>query len=154
MKKLPPIEKIYEAFSAVADERVTLGHEKASVVSSSRTKTYTVSWAGNVYSSNDNASYWQGYAGYPVLAVLMLQGVLRLNREITALFAGINWTQVNDAARRDYAKAVEMVFNQRGFGETTRQQARMEAEYIYEKLAGLDIVIKRGKLAAKLRAEG
>ena len=74
MEKMPPVEKIYEAWSAVADGRVTIDDaaRKATVVSSDRTREYTVSWSddGSVYNSNDNATYWRGYAGYPVIAVM------------------------------------------------------------------------------------
>ena len=74
MEKLPPVEKIYEAWSAVADGRVAIDEaaRKATVVSSDRTREYTVSWSddGSVYTSNDNATYWRGYAGYPVIAVM------------------------------------------------------------------------------------
>ena len=71
--KSPPKAKVYEALSAVADGRVTLmGGEKAEVVSSDGTKTYHVEWSpdSNQITSNDNASYWQGYLGYPIIAVL------------------------------------------------------------------------------------
>ena len=46
------------------------------VVSSDGTKKYRVeiSADGREISSNDNASYWQGYLGYPAIAVLMARG--------------------------------------------------------------------------------
>ena len=74
--KVPPIEKIHEAYSAIADERVALKENEAEVKSSDLSKKYLVTWKDDTYSSNDNASYWQGYIGYPVIAVLMLQGKL------------------------------------------------------------------------------
>ena len=43
-------------------------------------------WDGNHYTSNDSATYWAGYPGYPVLAVWMKQGILPMNEEIIALF--------------------------------------------------------------------
>ena len=76
MKKLPPIQKILEAYTAIVDNNVNLTENEAKVKSSNGAKTYTVSWENDVYHSNDNATYWQGYAGYPVIAVLMLQGKL------------------------------------------------------------------------------
>ena len=69
-----------------------------------------MSWNGEAYSSNDSATPWQGYAGYPVIAVLMLRGKLPLYRDVSALFAGINWTESYAEAKRDYAKAVATVF--------------------------------------------
>ena len=115
MRKLPPPEKAAEAYSAIADGRVTLfaAEERAEVISSDGEKKYAVAWRGNVYTSTDNATRWQGYAGYPVLAVLMLQGRLPLDREVAALFSGINWTELNRKHRRDYAAALDAVVRAR-----------------------------------------
>lgn len=143
MQKLPPIEKIYEAYSAIADERVTLLAEQAIILSSNRTREYTVIWSGTTYSANDSATYWQGYAGYPVIAVLMLQGRLPLNRDIAGKFAGINWTELNALSKRDYAKAVDTAFEQLHYDKDTQKELRMEAGQVYEALKKLDIRIKR-----------
>lgn len=143
MKKLPPTEKIYEAWSAIADGRVTLQKDGATVVSSNRAKEYAVSWSGKTYSSNDNATRWQGYAGYPVIAVLMLQGRIPFDENIAALFAGVNWTETNAAAKRDYAKAVEAVFARIGLDEERQDNVRTEALKVYTALVSLDIEIQR-----------
>ena len=144
MKKLPPTEKVYEAWSALADGRVVMKADSATVASSNRAKEYTVQWSGKSYSSNDNATYWQGYAGYPVIAVLMLQGLLPLDENLAALFAGVNWTKANSAAKRDYAKAVEAVFAQLGLDDGQKTGARAEALKAHTALAALDIEILRG----------
>lgn len=89
--KIPPIEKIHEAYSAVADGRITIKDTEADVLSSDLAKQYLVKWENETYSSNDNASYWKGYLGYPIIAVLMLQGKLSLDKEIAENFKGINW---------------------------------------------------------------
>jgi hypothetical protein len=110
--KMPPKAKIYEALSAIADGRVRLkGDEKAEVVSSDGTKTYLVEWSEDVkgITSNDNASYWQGYMGYPILAVLMILGRLDFKQQVADLFSGIPWKQINKQFRNDYDKAVEFV---------------------------------------------
>ena len=81
--KLPPRAKVFEAFTAVADGRVRLaGPGSATVTSSRGDKVYDVRWSddGREVTSNDNASYWQGYLGYPVLAVLLVRGELRAAR--------------------------------------------------------------------------
>ena len=143
MEKLPPIEKIYEAYSAIADKRVDLKEDHGEVFSSDRKKCYTVSFDGNVYSSNDNSTYWQGYAGYPVIAVLFLQGKLPLNEKIASCFADVSWNGLNQQFRRDYAAAAEYVMKQR---QLDREAVEKEAEAVYEALKQLDIVIRRGKL--------
>ena len=72
MEKLPPEEKVYEAWTAIADGRVNIDEaaRTATVRSSDGTQTYTIQWDADrrEYSSNDNASYWRGYPGYPVIA--------------------------------------------------------------------------------------
>ena len=145
MEKIGPIEKIYEAYSAIADGRVTLAEEgnEASVLSSNGGKTYTVTWEDEVYTSNDNASYWQGYAGYPILAVLMLQGRLSLNREAADMFSGVDWAELNARHKRDYTAAVAEVLSQRGYDAADAEAA---ATVVQGELRGLDIKVKRGRL--------
>ena len=62
--------------SARGDWRRPRGIEdsrRATVVSSDESKTYEVETSadGREIASNDNASYWQGYVGYPAIAVLI-----------------------------------------------------------------------------------
>lgn len=51
MKKLPPIQKILEAYTAIVDNHVNLTENEAKVTSSNGAKTYTVSWENDVYHS-------------------------------------------------------------------------------------------------------
>lgn len=95
MEKLPPIEKIYEAYSALADNRIKISEDFADVLSSDSAKSYKVMWKDNTYSSTDNATYWQGYAGYPVIGVLILQSKLTVDSTIFEHFSGINWNSLN-----------------------------------------------------------
>lgn len=110
--KKPPVAKIYEAISAVADGRVRVtAPGAATVVSSAGDKSYDVTWSddGATITSNDNASYWQGYAGYPIVAVLMTLGRLRVDDNIVPLLAGVDWHDLNERFRRDYDAAVAHV---------------------------------------------
>jgi hypothetical protein len=112
--KSPPKAKVYEALTAVADGRVKLmGREIAEVVSSDRTKTYNVEWSPdlNQFTSNDNASYWQGYMGYPIIAVLMALGKLEYRNEVANSLAGVPWNQINRRFRNDYANAIDSVLD-------------------------------------------
>ena len=142
MRKLPPPEKAAEAYSAIADGRVTLfaAEERAEVISSDGEKKYAVAWRGNVYTSTDNATRWQGYAGYPVLAVMMLQGRLPLDREVAALFSGINWTELNRKHRRDYAAALDAVVRARNMDAAA---VRAAMDQVFERLSALDVEIRR-----------
>lgn len=144
MNKLPPIEKIYEAYSAIADERIILHADHASVFSSDRSKEYTVAWEGDIYSSDDNATYWQGYAGYPVIAVLMKQEKLPLDIRITSHFAGINWSELNAKYKRDYTKAAAAVMDSLECSNNEKDRILEELHCVYEAVKLLDIKVKRG----------
>ena len=138
--KLGSKEKIYEAYSALADERVKLEEDKATVSSSDGKKSYTIRWKDNVYVSDDNASYWQGYPGYPVIAVMMLKGEIPYDKETAALFKDVNWHELNNKYKRDYAKAVKEVISERDLNE---DEINREADRVYEQLKESDIVIRR-----------
>lgn len=146
MEKLPPLEKVYEAYSAIADGRVTLGEYEAGVRSSDGAKEYTVAWDGDIYSSTDNATYWQGYAGYPVLAVLMLQGRLPLDRALTDRFTGVDWHTLNARHKRNYASAAHEAMEQKGI---PAREVEDEARRVLEALAALPITLRRGKRQTK-----
>ncbi len=110
--KLPPKAKIFEALGAIGDRRVKLtGGRQAEVTSSDGTKTYSVEWSEDVrqFTSNDNASYWQGYIGYPIIAVLMELGKLDFSREVAQQLSGIPWKQLNKRFRNNYEKVIETV---------------------------------------------
>ena len=112
--KLPPKAKIYEAMSAVADNRIKItGKTNAEVTSSSHDKTYTVVWSNDLtrITSNDNASYWQGYLGYPIVAVLMMRGDVTFDIQIAEHLKGVPWKDINKRFRNDYEKAVDSVLS-------------------------------------------
>lgn len=145
MKKLPPIEKIYEALSAIADNRIIMEDESAKVQSSDYTKEYTVKWKDNTYSANDNASYWGGYAGYPVIAVLLLQGKLKLqNAASVSLLKGINWKALNTKYKNKYDKAVNEILEQ--LDEEEMNALKTEVDRIYEEIKNLEVETKRSSL--------
>jgi hypothetical protein len=138
----PPKAKIYEALTAVADARVTLaGAEKAEVVSSDGTKAYHVEWSPseNKITSNDNASYWQGYMGYPIIAVLMVLGKLDYKTEIANLFTGVPWKQINRQFRSDYTKAIESVLAGLEAEGTRRQVVIDEVDRIMAQIENLKL---------------
>jgi len=149
MQKLPPIEKLYEAYSALADKRVTMEENCAAVTSSDGTKTYKVEWQDNTYSSTDNATLWQGYAGYPVISVLILQKELSVAEDMIARFSGINWNSLNKKHKRDYRAALLEVFEQKQFTKEEISQIENATKQAFEQLKNLPIEIvrkvKRGK---------
>ena len=148
MEKLPPIAKVYEAYSAIADQRVELKTEEAYVTSSDEEKTYTIRFQEFTYSSNDNATVWQHYAGYPILAVLMLQGKLPLKEELLAFFKHVPWKEMNTRFHNDYDLAIDAFLMERGHADEIKK-AMQECLDAYKKL---DIVVKgnRAKIIKKI----
>lgn len=107
--KMPPPIKIYEALGAIGDGRVRLEDEHhALVTSSEEDKTYEVEISddGRQVSSNDNASYWQGYLGYPAIAVLLMRGLYRPPANVIDALAGISWKEINRSFKNDYDKTL------------------------------------------------
>jgi hypothetical protein len=140
--KLPPKAKIYEALSAVADNRVKItGETMAEVASSSYDKTYHVEWSPDFtqITSDDNASFWQGYLGYPILAVLMIKGRLTFDKGIAESLAGVPWKKINKQYRNDYDKAVQSVLDSLEAKGSDTRTIRDEADRIMTRLEELSL---------------
>ncbi len=137
--KMPPKAKIYEAFSAIADKRIQIKDKEALVKSSDWTKEYKIKWQDNKISSTDNATFWQGYPGYPVIALWLELGIINFNKEIVFNFKNINWHELNNKYKRDYNKAVNEVINTL----TNKETILKEVDNIYDQIAKLDFQIVR-----------
>lgn len=146
MDKMPHIEKIHEAYSAIADDRVVIGNDTAKVTSSNYAKEYTVTWKDGIYASNDNASYWGGYAGYPIIAVLMLQGKIKLNRSIVEYFKGINWTELNSKHKANYTKAVSEIMDGLKADGIDCDFITKEVNEVYKRIELLNITCRRSSI--------
>src|ERR1700676_4205616 len=96
--KMPPLAKVYEALGAIGDGRVRIEDTRpAFVTSSDGTKTYEVetNHDGREISSNDNASFWQGYLGYPAIAVMIARGLIDPDPAAVTALAGVPWKELN-----------------------------------------------------------
>lgn len=144
MTKFPPIEKIPEAYTAIEDNRVELYDDYAIVKSSNNEKEYLIKWKDNLYYSNDNSTYWQGYTGYPVIAVLMLKNVLPLDRKISKYFKNINWNEINKNNKNDYKKSVDQILANVSLEE--KNNIYKEFNKVYEEIKKLDIELTRKKI--------
>lgn len=140
--ELPPKAKIYEALSAVADGRVRIaGPGDARVTSSSGDKTYSVTWSeeSNTIGSNDNASFWQGYLGYPIIAVLMTLRRVRCHADIARQLAGVPWKRLNTKFKRDYDRAIEHVLAEIEAKGGDSAAIRAEVDDVFEDLINLHL---------------
>lgn len=138
--KLPPIVKVYEALGAVGDGRVRIVDETHAIVTSSTgKKNYNVetSLDGREISSNDNASYWQEYLGYPGIAVLIARGHYRPPANVIDALAGIAWKELNTRFRNNYEKTIAEVEKQVEENGHDPDAVRSEAEALLEFLKTL-----------------
>ncbi len=144
--KMPPVVKVYEAIGALGDGRVTLKDEThAAVVSSEGDKTYDVENSPDFHevSSNDNASYWQGYLGYPGIAVLLARGLYRPRPKTLDALSAIPWKEINRRFRNDYAKTIAAVAHRIKERGHDPESVKAETEAVVEALRKLAPV--RGK---------
>jgi hypothetical protein len=110
--KMPPIAKVYEAIGALSDGRVTITDSThASVRSSDGSKAYEVeiSSDGREISSNDSASYWRGYLGYPAIAVMLARGFYGPRADVVKALSGIPWKELNTRFRNNYDRTIAEV---------------------------------------------
>jgi len=138
--------KVYEALGAIGDGRVRIENSRrAFVTSSDAAKTYEVETSadGREIASNDNASYWQGYLGYPAIAVLLARGMYRAPANVTDALAGIPWKELNRKFKNDYAKTIAEVEQELEQSGHDPDAIRSEAEAVLSFLATLGPV--RGK---------
>ena len=134
---MPPLAKVYEAIGAIGDSRVSLDRERhATVQSSDRSKTYQVeiSEDGREISSNDNGSYWQGYLGYPAIAVMLLRGLYDVQPEVIRALGGIPWNELNRRFRNNYERTIEEVMRRAGEAGVDPELIVAEAEAILTRL--------------------
>ena len=144
--KMPPLIKVYEALGALGDGRVRIvDSRRALVTSSDGTKTYEVETSedGREISSNDNASYWQGYLGYPAVAVLLARGLYRPPANVTDALAGIPWKTLNRKFKNDYAKTLAEVDKELEQSGHDPDAVRSEAESV------LSFIRKLGPIRGK-----
>ena len=112
--KRPPKIKVYEALSAVSSGRVTqIANTNARVLSSTRNKLYEVFWSEDrrQFASNDNGTFWRGYIGYPIIAVLIQLGELPRDSCVESILADVPWKKVNDRLANDYDAAIGEVLS-------------------------------------------
>ena len=141
--KLPPKVKVLEALGCIADSRIKVINENtARIKSSNLDKEYTVRLyldKKKVY-SDDNASKFKHYIGYPIIAFLLFKGIIKQDKEtkkLIPLLKGIKWHDLNDKFKRDYDKTMNYVIElceKKGF---SRQEVMSIIDRIMKELKEL-----------------
>ncbi len=102
----PPRIKILEAIGSIGDERIKiLDDRKAQVVSSRGDKIYKVvlvEKGDNVFHtySNDNGTIYRGYIGYPIIAFMMVKGIIPIDKEVMKAMSGVPWKDLNERYKK------------------------------------------------------
>lgn len=107
----PARVKMYEAFGAVADGRLEISGNAAKCYSSSGNKYYDITFDPDAWAimANDNGSYWKGYLGYPAVAFLIQKELLPYKPELTILFKGVKWKDINTQFKNDFDAALQHI---------------------------------------------
>ncbi|AEB95353.1 MAG: hypothetical protein QXR57_04385 [Metallosphaera sp.] len=106
--KSPPRIKVLEALGSIADGRVRKANDHYLVASSEGDREYTVRVNGNNVSCDDNGTRYRNYVGYPIIAVLMIEGRLPFDQELANSLRGIPWRKLNEEMK-SYSKVEELV---------------------------------------------
>ncbi len=142
----PPRIKVLEALGSIADGRVEIVEDngklvKARVKSSSGERSYNVIIdleSKRVYSS-DNGTIHRGYVGYPIIAVLMLKGVLPFEEKYAEALKGIPWKTLNETYKK-YSVVEEIAFKQAKTKGVYRRHLEAFAKRVLGELAKLKLV--------------
>ncbi len=157
--KLPPRIKVLEASGAIADGRVKIVKKRngtviAKVSSSMGDREYTVIVKranGEIFRvySDDNGTKYRNYIGYPIIAVLMLEGILPRRHDIEEALSGINWRELNEKYKR-YVIVEGIVLSDAEAKGVPRDDIRAFVGDIMSKLSGLKLIYDPS-LVEKLR---
>lgn len=150
MDKKTPVEKVYEAWTAIADGRIKIA-EGSTVSEGSATMSSSITASIMTYAGKkmDGCSIRTttrrigAYAGYPILAVLMMQGRLPYDEAVAGQYAGVDWKAVNTRHRNKYAEAIAEVQTERNLD---REQAATAARAVSDGLEDLNISVTRKKI--------
>lgn len=156
--QLPPKFKIYEALGAVADNRIEIvssiqtqselfeSETSSDIItahqfSSSKNKYYTISYNSKTQEimSNDNATWYIGYLGYPALSLLLYLDVIVYDKSVLNYFSQIPFKDINQKYNNDFAKAkveIDQLLTGRGLNLTYFENV---SDVIYQQLENLKL---------------
>lgn len=101
--RMPPRIKVLEALGSIADNRIhKIDDKHYEVISSDGTRKYRVYVdleTRRVY-SDDNGTKLRGYVGYPIIAILMLNGKLPYDERLANALKGIPWKKLNETYKK------------------------------------------------------
>ncbi len=136
--KKPPTIKVLEALGCIADGRIKISNSTATVTSSDGSRTYLVRMVGNAVCSTDNGTKFKGYIGYPIIAFLMLKGLLPFDEEIASHLRGIPWKRLNETYKR-YWIVENIIYKQLESSGIPKERVKSFIKNIIDKLGQLGL---------------
>ncbi len=133
---------IYEALSAIADNRLEMTSENtAKCTSTSRGKFYTIEYDPKSKSimSNDNMAYYRDEVSYPMVAILLARGDIAFNFEILQHFKGIKWKDINQKNKNDFMKSVKEVLETLEENGIDIETIKLEVMQIFESVVKINL---------------
>jgi len=112
--KKPHISKIYEAVTAIADDRIEINGNKAKCYSFVGDKFYDIQYDpinGGIM-SNDNSAYYTYALSYPMIAYLMLINKIPYEKKLLDILKDICWNDINKSFKNDYDKSIKLVLGE------------------------------------------
>ena len=139
--KMPPTIKVLEALGAIADGRVEVKENTATVKSSNLNKRYIVRFypEKNKIYSTDNASKFHNYIGYPIISFLMLKGMLDYSEGIASALKGIKWKDLNDKFKRNYSLTEKYALKKCEFKSIPPNEVKKFINITIKKLKNLNL---------------
>jgi len=142
--QLPPRIKVLEAIGSIGDSRVrVISDTEASVVSSTGEREYRVvviresESTYRVY-SNDNGTLYRGYIGYPIIAFLMVKGVIPIDKDVMRAMTGIPWKELNEKYKK-YAIVENIVVSRAERMGVSRKVVDDYINFVLKKLSTLKL---------------
>ncbi|MDD4027341.1 MAG: hypothetical protein PHO75_04105 [Candidatus Shapirobacteria bacterium] len=139
--KKPHISKIYEALTAIADDRFELNGNRAKCYSSSGEKFYDIEYDpinGGIM-SNDNTAYFTYSLSYPMIGYLMLINKVPYEKKLLEILKDICWKDINQKFKNDYDKSIKLVLGELKSEDQNVDFIRDEIKKIYDFIYKLQI---------------
>ncbi len=142
---LPPRIKVLEAVSAVARGRVVKTDGAFRVHASAGNREYLVILQGDFVYSDDNGTLRRGYVGYPIIAAMMVEGMIPDFRELGHALRDIPWADLN--ARMASYRKVE------AYAKEVAKRSGIEKERVDQYIADVLALLKERRLKFKDMAQ-
>jgi len=139
--KNPHVSRIYEALTAIADNRIEINGNRAKCYEVGNDRVYDIQYdpVNGSIMSNDNAAFYTYSLSYPMIAYLMLIGKIPYQQKLLEDFKDIYWEDINKKFKNDYDKSIKIVLGELKSEGKDVDFIREEIQKIYNFVCKLEI---------------